>query len=132
MDDLHLGAVEARFADLIWTYEPLSSRALVALCGEELGWKKSTTYTVLKRLCDKGIFQNENGTVTSRMTKEEYAAAQSEKFVEDTFGGSLPAFLAAFTKRKKLSETELADLPPRVKIYAPNPASSVKCCHCME
>ena len=110
MDDLHLGAVEARFADLIWKYEPLSSRALVALCGEELGWKKSTTYTVLKRLCDKGIFQNENGTVTSRMTKEEYAAAQSEKFVEDTFGGSLPTFLAAFTKRKKLSETELAEI----------------------
>jgi len=107
MDDLHLGAVEARFADLIWKYEPLSSRALVALCGEELGWKKSTTYTVLKRLCDKGIFQNENGTVTSRMTKEEYAAAQSEKFVEDTFGGSLPAFLAAFTKRKKLSKPSL-------------------------
>lgn len=110
MDDLHLGAVEARFADLIWKYEPLSSRALVALCGEELGWKKSTTYTVLKRLCDKGIFQNENGTVTSRMTKEEYAAAQSEKFLEDTFGGSLPAFLAAFTRRKKLSETELAEV----------------------
>ena len=110
MDDLHLGAVEARFADLIWKYEPLSSRALVALCGEELGWKKSTTYTVLKRLCDKGIFQNENGTVTSRMTKEEYAAAPSEKFLEDTFGGSLPAFLAAFTKRKKLSETELAEV----------------------
>ena len=115
MDDLHLGAVEARFADLIWKYEPLSSRALVALCGEELGWKKSTTYTVLKRLCDKGIFQNENGTVTSRMTKEEYAAAQSEKFVEDTFGGSLPAFLAAFTKRKKLSETELAEIQDMIR-----------------
>lgn len=115
MDDLHLGAVEARFADLIWKYEPLSSRALVALCGEELGWKKSTTYTVLKRLCDKGIFQNENGTVTSRMTKEEYAAAQSEKFVEDTFGGSLPAFLAAFAKRKKLSETELAEIQDMIR-----------------
>lgn len=115
MEDLHLGAVEARFADLIWKYEPLSSRALVALCGEELGWKKSTTYTVLKRLCDKGIFQNENGTVTSRMTKEEYAAAQSEKFVEDTFGGSLPAFLAAFTKRKKLSETELAEIQDMIR-----------------
>lgn len=115
MDDLHLGAVEARFADLIWKYEPLSSRALVALCGEELGWKKSTTYTVLKRLCDKGIFQNENGTVTSRMTKEEYAAAQSEKFVEDTFGDSLPAFLAAFTKRKKLSETELAEIQDMIR-----------------
>ena len=115
MDDLYLGAVEARFANLIWKYEPLSSRALVALCGEELGWKKSTTYTVLKRLCDKGIFQNENGTVTSRMTKEEYAAAQSEKFVEDTFGGSLPAFLAAFTKRKKLSETELAEIQDMIR-----------------
>lgn len=115
MDDLHLGAVEARFADLIWKYEPLSSRALVALCGEELGWKKPTTYTVLKRLCDKGIFQNENGTVTSRMTKEEYAAAQSEKFLEDTFGGSLPAFLAAFTKRKKLSETELAEIQDMIR-----------------
>ena len=110
MEDLHLGAVEARFADLIWMYEPLSSRALVTLCGEELGWKKSTTYTVLKRLCDKGIFQNENGTVTSRMTKEEYAAAQSEKFVEDTFGGSLPAFVAAFLRERKLSPQEADEL----------------------
>ena len=110
MTDAKLGAAEGRFADLIWQNEPLSSSLLAKLAEEELGWKKSTTYTVLKRLCDKGIFQNENGTVTSRMTKEEYAAAQSEKFVEDTFGGSLPAFLAAFTRRKKLSETELAEI----------------------
>ena len=115
MDDLRLGAVEARFADLIWAHEPLSSRALVTLCAEELDWKKSTTYTVLKRLCDKGIFQNEDGTVTSRMTKEEYASAQSEKFVADTFGGSLPAFLAAFTKRKKLSEAELAEIQDMIR-----------------
>ena len=115
MDDLHLGAIEARFADLIWKYEPLSSRALVALCGEELGWKKSTTYTVLKRLCDKGIFQNENGTVTSRMTKAEYASAQSEKFVTDIFGGSLPAFLAAFTRRKQLSEADLAEIQEMIR-----------------
>lgn len=101
---------ELRFCEILWSHEPVKSSELVRLCAEELGWKKSTTYTVLKRLCDKGIFQNENGTVTSRMTKEEYAAAQSEKFVEDTFGGSLPAFLAAFTKRKKLSETELAEI----------------------
>lgn len=101
---------ELRFCEILWSHEPIKSSELVRLCAEELGWKKSTTYTVLKRLCDKGIFQNENGTVTSRMTKEEYAAAQSEKFVEDTFGGSLPAFLAAFTKRKKLSETELAEI----------------------
>lgn len=101
---------ELRFCEILWSHEPIKSSELVRLCAQELGWKKSTTYTVLKRLCDKGIFQNENGTVTSRMTKEEYAAAQSEKFVEDTFGGSLPAFLAAFTKRKKLSETELAEI----------------------
>ena len=110
MSDLKMGPVETRFAEIIWDREPVGSTELVRLAEEALGWKKSTTYTVLKRLCDKGIFQNENGTVTSRMTKEEYAAAQSEKFVEDTFGGSLPAFLAAFTRRKKLSETELAEI----------------------
>ena len=110
MDDLKLGAVEARFADIIWQHEPLTSRELVELCGRELDWKKSTTYTVLKRLCEKGIFQNENGTVTSRMTKAEYASAQSEKFVTDIFGGSLPAFLAAFTQRKPLSQGEIEEI----------------------
>lgn len=106
---------ELRFCEILWSHEPVKSSELVRLCAEELGWKKSTTYTVLKRLCDKGIFQNENGTVTSRMTKEEYAAAQSEKFLEDTFGGSLPAFLAAFTRRKKLSETELAEIQDMIR-----------------
>ena len=115
MDDLKLGTVEARFADIIWQHEPLSSRELVELCGRELDWKKSTTYTVLKRLCEKGIFQNKNGMVTSRMTKEEYASAQSEKFVADTFGGSLPAFLAAFTRRKKLSDADLAEIQEMIR-----------------
>ncbi len=110
MDDLRLGIVESRFADIIWNHEPLSSRELVALCQKELDWKKSTTYTVLKRLCDKGLFRNEGGMVSSRMTKEEYASAQSEKFVEDTFGGSLPAFMAAFTKRKPLTDSEIAEI----------------------
>ena len=110
MDDLRLGVVESRFADIIWSHEPLSSRELVALCEKELDWKKSTTYTVLKRLCDKGLFRNEGGMVSSRMTKEEYTSAQSEKFVEDTFEGSLPAFLAAFTTRKKLSKTEIEEI----------------------
>ena len=117
MDDLHLGAVEARFADLIWKYEPLSSRALVALCGEELGWKKSTTYTVLKRLCDKGIFQNENSVVTARITREEYYAAQGERLVDDAFNGSLPAFVAAFTARKALSAEEVAALREMIDAY---------------
>ncbi|MGN1026622.1 MAG: BlaI/MecI/CopY family transcriptional regulator [Faecousia sp.] len=110
MDDLRLGAVESRFADIIWSHEPLSSRELVILCEKELRWKKSTTYTVLKRLCDKGLFRNESGMVSSRMTKEEYASAQSEKFVEDTFGGSLPAFMAAFTKRKPLTDSDIAEI----------------------
>lgn len=110
MEELRLGAVESRFADIIWQNEPLSSRELVALCETELGWKKSTTYTVLKRLCDRGLFRNENGRVTSLMTKAEFASAQSEKFVEDTFGGSLPAFMAAFTKRKQLSDADIAEI----------------------
>ena len=115
MDDLKLGAVEARFADIIWQHEPLTSRELVELCGRELDWKKSTTYTVLKRLCDKGIFRNEGGVVTSRMSREAFAGAQSEKFVEETFGGSLPAFLAAFTRRKKLSEADLAEIQEMIR-----------------
>lgn len=110
MEELRLGTVEAKFADIIWNNEPLTSRELVSLCERELGWKKSTTYTVLKRLCDRGLFCNENGTVTSKMSKAEFTSAQSEKFVEDTFGGSLPAFMAAFTRRKRLSEDDLAEI----------------------
>ena len=106
MADLRLGPVESRFAELIWDGEPISSTELVHLAERELEWKKSTTYTVLKRLCEKGIFQNEGGVVTSRLSREEYAARQSEQFVEETFSGSLPAFLTAFTRRKKLTEEE--------------------------
>lgn len=110
MSELKLGAIESRFADIIWNNEPLTSTELVKLAEGELNWKKSTTYTVLKRLCERGIFQNQTGTVTSRISKEEFYAVQSEKFVEDTFSGSLPAFLAAFTTRKKLSEAEIDQL----------------------
>lgn len=105
-----LGAVESRFAGIIWENEPLSSGELVRLCEKELGWKKSTTYTVLKKLCGKGLFANDGGTVTSRMSKEEFCSAQSEQFVQETFNGSLPAFIAAFTSRKKLSEKEIAEI----------------------
>lgn len=110
MADLRLGPVESRFAELIWDGEPVSSTELVHLAERELEWKKSTTYTVLKRLCEKGIFQNEGGVVTSRLSREEYAARQSEQFVEETFSGSLPAFLTAFTRRKKLTEEEIDQL----------------------
>lgn len=110
MEEKRLGVVEARFADIIWQNEPLTSGELVKLCFTELNWKKSTTYTVLKKLCDRGIFKNEGGRVTSLVSKEDFYAMQSEKFVEETFEGSLPQFIAAFTKRKALSEAEIAEI----------------------
>ena len=110
MSELRMGAIESRFADMIWQNEPVSSPELVKLAAQELSWKKSTTYTVLKRLCERGIFQNRDGTVTSLISKQDFYAVQSEKFVEETFSGSLPAFLAAFTTRKKLSEAEIHEL----------------------
>ena len=108
MEEMKLGAVETRFAEIVWEHAPLSSRELVALCEKELEWKKSTTYTVLKKLCARGLFENTRGTVTVCVTKEEFDAIRSEQFVEDTFEGSLPAFIAAFTKRKALTEEEVA------------------------
>lgn len=110
MDDLRLGAVESRFADIIWQNEPLHSRELVALCQEQLNWKKSTTYTVLRKLCERGVFQNTDGIVTSRILREEFYAMQSEQFVDSAFSGSLPAFLAAFATRKALSQEEVDQL----------------------
>lgn len=110
MDERKLGVIEARFADLIWQNEPLSSGALVRLCEEELGWKKSTTYTVLKKLCQRGIFRNEGGEVTSLITREEFYSAQSRRFVEESFDGSLPAFIAAFSAGKGLSAEEIAQI----------------------
>ena len=110
MGDYKLGEIEARFADLIWRHEPLTSGELVKLAQESLSWKKSTTYTVLRRLCEKGIFQNEGGQVTSLLSREEFYAARSEEFVNETFSGSLPAFLAAFSHKKKLSEDEIEAL----------------------
>lgn len=108
--EMKLGVVEAQFAELIWAREPLASGELVKLCEKELNWKKSTTYTVLKKLCERGIFQNNDGVVTSLLTKDEFNAVQSERFVEDTFEGSLPAFLAAFTSRKQLSAEEVEEI----------------------
>lgn len=105
-----LGVIEMRFADIIWENEPLQSGELVRLCEKELGWKKSTTYTILRRLCERGFFQNQEGSVTSLLSKEEFAARQSEEFVEEAFEGSLPRFLAAFTRRKKLTDQEIAEL----------------------
>lgn len=110
MNDYQMGVVESRFADIIWENEPISSAELCKRSEELLKWKKSTTYTVLKRLCDKGIFQNNKGTVTSLISKQEFYSVQSERFVEETFAGSLPAFLTAFTARKNLTPEEIAHL----------------------
>lgn len=110
MSDKKLGVIEARFADIIWENEPVGSGDLVTMCAKELNWKKSTTYTVLRRLCERGIFQNSEGVVTSLISRQDYYAIQSEQFVEETFAGSLPGFLASFTTRKKLSDQEIKEL----------------------
>ena len=110
MEERKLGLVEGKFADLIWQYAPMTTKELVILCERELNWKRTTTYTVLKKLCTQGIFRTEDSLVTVVITKEDFHAMQSEKFVEETFDGSLPAFLAAFGSRKKLSDKEIDEL----------------------
>ena len=117
MEELKLGAVESRFADIIWRNQPLISRELVKLCQEELNWKKPTTYTVLRKLCERGLFQNVDGTVSALISREEFYAMQSERFVEETFEGSLPAFLAAFSKRKALSAQEIEEIRKMIDSY---------------
>ena len=117
MIDYQMGEIEKRFADIIWNNEPISSTELAKKSEEALSWKKSTTYTVLKRLCDKGIFKNEQGSVGSLISRDEFYSAQSERFVETTFKGSLPAFLAAFSKRKKLSKQDVDELKRLIEEY---------------
>ena len=112
-----MGAIETRFAEIIWDREPITASALAKISEEELGWKKTTSYTVLKRLCDKGIFKNEKGTVSAVISKSNYYAMQSEKFVDQTFNGSLPAFLAAFTSRKTLTKKEIDELRKMITEY---------------
>ncbi len=110
MSDLTMGAVEAKFADIIWEREPITSAELVRESEKLFSWKKSTTFTVLKRLCEKGIFTNDKGTVTSLISREEFYSMQSQRFVQENFSGSLPAFLAAFSSGKKLSKEEIDEL----------------------
>ena len=110
MDRWKLGEMELRFARLIWERAPVPSGELVTLCRDTFGWKKSTTYTMLRRLCDRGIFQNQGGQVTARMSEEDFQAAQGEQFLQESFGGSLPRFLAAFSRRAKLSQEDVQEL----------------------
>ena len=117
MEEMRLGIVEARFADIVWQNAPLSTKELVLICQNELNWKRTTTYTVLKKLCERGIFKTEDSVVSVLITKEDFYAMQSERFVEDTFGGSLPAFIAAFASRKKISESELEEIKRMINTY---------------
>lgn len=110
MMEYKLGEIEMKFADLIWDNEPITSGELAKRCEAALHWKKSTTYTILRRVCDRGLFRNDSGIVTSCVSKMEFLTKRSEQFVEDTFEGSLPRFLTAFTAGKRLSEREVAAL----------------------
>lgn len=110
MAEYQLGAMESKFADLVWDHAPVSTTELVKLCGTELNWKRTTTYTVLKRLCEKGLFEAQNGTVTVLLGRKEFYARQSRQYVDRSFQGSLPAFLAAFTGGRRLTASEAAEL----------------------
>ncbi len=110
MADIELAYVQERFADIVWEHEPIASGDLVKLCKQELNWKKSTTYTVLRKLCEKGLLQNNDGTVTSLIPRDKFYSARSAKVVEDSFDGSLPAFIASFISRKKLTSEEVEEI----------------------
>ena len=117
MGEIQMGAVESRFADIIWDNEPISSAELARQADKLLGWKKTTSYTVLRRLCDKGIFVNDRGRVTSAISRSEFYSMRSQRFVDETFNGSLPAFLAAFSAGKRLTADEVAQLRRIVDEY---------------
>ena len=117
MGDMRLGVIEAKFADIIWSKEPITTSELVKVCERELSWKRTTTYTVLKRLSERGIFQNVDGVVSSLVSKKEFYSLQSQQFVDETFDGSLPAFLAAFTERKSLSKEEIRRIREMIDAY---------------
>ena len=108
--DGRLGTVESRFADIVWTNAPLTTGELIKLCERELHWKRTTTYTVLKKLCERGLFQLENSVVSVLMPREDYYAKCSKQFVDDVFQGSLPAFITAFTSKQRLSQEEVRQI----------------------
>ncbi len=108
---------ERKLADLIWEREPVSSGDLVKLCEEKLQWKKSTTYTMLRRICEQNIFQNENACVTSLISKEEYLQNQGEQFIRENYSGSMPKFLAAFMDQRKLSRKQLEEIKEMIARY---------------
>lgn len=117
MAHFELGQVQEAFANIVWAHAPVGSGELVKLCERELHWKKPTTYTVLRKLCERGLFRNEGGTVTALISREEFYSAKSEQFVEETFDGSLPAFVAAFISRKDLTAGEADEIQRMIDAF---------------
>ena len=117
MNYIELATVQEHFADVVWANEPIASGELVKICEKELNWKKPTTYTVLRKLCEKGLLQNVDGIVSSLISKDEFYSSKSEQIIEDSYEGSLPAFIAAFTSRKKLSKKEVDEIQQMIDAY---------------
>lgn len=117
MDTPKIFDSEYRFCEILWENEPVSSSELVRLCNEQLEWKKSTTYTVIRRLSERGVIQSENAIVTSLVSKEEALSAESMEVVEKTFSGSLPSFVAAFTRKKQLTKKEIDEIQKIIDSY---------------
>lgn len=117
MDRIELGEVQEAFAHIVWNREPISSGDLVKVCEKELNWKKPTTYTVLRKLCEKGLLQNIDGIVTSIISCDEFYSVKSEQFVQETFDGSLPAFVAAFISRKNLTAQEATEIQQMIDSF---------------
>lgn len=115
--ELELGAIQERFADIVWANEPVGSGELVKICEKELNWKKATTYTVLRKLCEKGLLKNENGVVSSMISKEDFYSAKSEQIIEESYEGSLPAFIAAFISRKNLTAKEADEIQKMIDTF---------------
>ena len=115
--DTNLGEIEAEFADMVWEAAPVKTSEVIKMCAEKLGWKRTTTYTVLKKFCNKNIFAVENSIVSALVTRDEFYALKSERFVEDIFNGSLPAFISAFTSVKEMSEKEIEEIKRLISDY---------------
>jgi predicted transcriptional regulator len=117
MAEYRLAAAESRFADLIWKHAPLHSPKLVEIAEKEMNWKRTTTYTVLKKLCDRGIFKNEYALVTALITRDEFYVGQSVKYVDDTYGGSLPKFITSFVSGRKLTDKQADEIQRLIDEY---------------
>ena len=117
MEQYKLGEMERKFAEIIWSHSPVTTKELITVCEKEFGWKRTTTYTMLKRLCDRNIFENDNGTVRTLISQEKFTFAQSELFLNETFNGSLPMFLTLFSKNKKISDDEINEIQKMIDDY---------------